>query len=411
MAMSPGCCGRLVAIGRRLRGCSARIRRSRLVTIEPAMFLYMLSYFFHGVFFDLYAFDRYGEDELASSPLWGNHSSHNSCISTDMLDTFGTMGNRTGDAVESRTAILQLVVGVTAQLPSVVTCLVLGPLSDHLGRKPAMLVALLGACLQAVVSVLVVWLKWPLHVFLAGAAVRGVTGGLAGILTVSHSYIADVSSREWLTLRLGVLDALAYLAGTLSLGLGGAWIELSHCDFRYIAVAHLAALTATVAYFVFLVPESKTHAQRRDRDGAGEVDKPAAAPLTFSPGFGLKGLFRGFQIFFGRGYPRWKLWTVLATLIVTVFNATGGSVIIVLFLLHRPLEWRPYLIGVYLGAHELVQGLSLIVFLPTMVAIGFPDALISLLGLIIACVMNVCIGFVVASWEMFLGKFITAWRA
>ena len=395
------------SICRCLRGCCARLRGSRMVTIEPALFLYMFSYFFYIVLFELYAFNRYGEESLLSSSPWDNQSVRNSCLSTDILDGLGgpNYTNRTGDVVEARVAILQLIVGVTAQLPSIIACLVLGPLSDHFGRKPAMMVALLGACFQAVMTVLIVWLKLPLYVFLVGAAAKGVTGGLAGILTISFSYIADVSSRKWLTLRLGILDALVYLAGTLSLGVGGVWIQLSKCDFRHISLAHLITMAATIPYFLFLVPESNPSTGKRRGEA---VDKEELGTSSPTPAVGPKSLFRGFQIFFGRGYARWKLWVVLVTMILTVFNTTGGSVIITLFLLHKPLQWPPIMIGVYMGAHELMQGLSLLVFLPILIAVGLPDALISLIGLGIACAMNVCIGFVMASWEMFLGEFFAS---
>jgi len=84
---------------------------------------------------------------------------------------------------------------------------------------------------------------------------------------------------------------------------------------------------------------------------------------------------------------------------IAIINTTGTTVIMTLFLLHKPLQWDPILIGIYLAASELIHGLSLIIFLPILVVSSVPDTLIVLTGIGLSCAMDLCLGFVVETWQ------------
>lgn len=354
------------------------------------MFLYVFSTYLYIGTFELYAFNWIGWEELKGSKNISNESLEQ-CATVKELDAFGRHGNRTGDRVQSDVATLNLFVGVASQVPGIISALILGPFSDKYGRKKALGVIVVGLVLQSLLSNLIIDFELNLHYFVLSSALRALTGGLTGLLTTSHSYIADISSKKWLTLRLGILEAVWFIGSSLGIGVVGVWIHFTRCHFLPVSWLLLATSTVLIPYLIFFVQESLNHQQtmlQRQR------------LLSTGP----KSLLVGFKVFFARSPVLWKLWFSLATLCITVINQIGGLTIITLFLLHEPLEWNPALIGAYLVAGELIRGLSLIIILPIMVACSLPDPLIALLGVSVACVTNVGMGFVSQTWQMFVGK-------
>lgn len=368
------------------RKCCTLFRSRKLVTVEPVLFLYVFATYLYLVIFELYSFNTFGKETLKEKRI---NDSISFCLSIRLLDNISN-DTGTGDDVEDKTAFLILIVGITGQLPSIFAVLLLGPLSDQFGRKPALIVVLLGSCVQAALSIVIIRFDLNLYFFLLSSGIKATSGGLAGILTASYSYIADVSSRKWLTLRYGILEAMTYIAGTVSLVIGGEWIQNSRCNFLSPSWLHFACIVALVPYVLLLVPES-----------LNKNDKTRRSSKLYT---GPKSLLQGLQIFFGKRYSRWRLWFTLLTMTVVILNTSGAIVIITLFLLHDPLEWEPYLIGIYLSVNELVHGLSVLIFLPVLVICRVPDPLIALLGIGLSCAMYVCMGFVAETWQMFLGK-------
>ena len=79
-----------------------------------------------------------------------------------------------------------------------------GPWTDKGGkRKPALQVGILGACLDLTVLLLVMYLNLSVYFLFLGAAISGFSGFAPVIMTGATSYIADVSSEEERTFRIG----------------------------------------------------------------------------------------------------------------------------------------------------------------------------------------------------------------
>ena len=376
----------------RLMSCCAVVKR--VITVEPVVFLYVFSAYLYIGMFELYSFNRFGWEEL----MKGNNSnlsnkSLEKCLTVRQIDRYGP-NNNSGDEVQGKVAVLNAYTGVSGQIPGIVSALILGPFSDKYGRRTAMGVVIVGLVLQSLLANIIIDFRLSLYFFILSSGLRTLTGGLAGLLTTSYSYIADISSRRWLTLRLGILEAMTFIASSLGLGVAGLWIQLAKCNFLHVSWLILASSAALILYLIFFVRDStnRQQAMRRRR------------LLTTGP----KSLLVGFKIFFARGRPRWKLWLCLTTLCITVINQIGSLTIITLFLLHKPLEWDYVLIGGYLAVVELFHGLSLIIILPIMVGCSLRDPLIALFGVAIACATNTAMGFVAVTWQMFIGENINA---
>jgi len=130
---------------------------------------------------------------------------------------------------------------------------VLGEISDKFGRRPILLIALLGLSIDYLIHA---WAPSIVWMFL-GRFLAGITGAS---FTVASAYIADVSTRENKAKNFGLIGAAFGIGFIIGPGIGGFFGEI---DIRlpfYIA----AGLTfANFLFGYFFVPESLTPENRR----------------------------------------------------------------------------------------------------------------------------------------------------
>ncbi len=134
---------------------------------------------------------------------------------------------------------------------------ILGRLSDKIGRRPVLIVSLLGTSLS---FFMLAWSKSFIW-FLVARAVDGIAGSN---LATAQAYIADISPKEQRTRNLGMWIGAAFglgfafgpfIGGALNL-LGQAIVPSFALGFPFFA-AGLLALANTLAAF-FILPESLT---------------------------------------------------------------------------------------------------------------------------------------------------------
>ncbi len=130
---------------------------------------------------------------------------------------------------------------------------VLGEISDKFGRRPILLLALLGLSIDYMIHAWAPTITW---LFL-GRFLAGITGAS---FTVASAYIADVSTRENKAKNFGLIGAAFGIGFIIGPGIGGFFGEI---DIRlpfYIA----AGLTfANFLFGWFFVPESLAPEKRR----------------------------------------------------------------------------------------------------------------------------------------------------
>jgi len=133
---------------------------------------------------------------------------------------------------------------------------VLGEISDRYGRRPILLLALLGLSIDYMIHAWAPTIAW---LFL-GRFLAGITGAS---FTVASAYIADVSTKENKAKNFGLIGAAFGIGFIIGPGIGGFFGEI---DIRlpfYIA----AGLTFSNFLFgYFFVPESLTPENRRQID-------------------------------------------------------------------------------------------------------------------------------------------------
>ena len=88
-------------------------------------------------------------------------------------------------------------------LPSIVITLFMGGWSDKVGRRPALIVPVVGSVVESAGFLIVMNLKLPIYCLFIGAFLHGICGYYTTIILACMSYIADTTDESQITLRLG----------------------------------------------------------------------------------------------------------------------------------------------------------------------------------------------------------------
>lgn len=131
---------------------------------------------------------------------------------------------------------------------------ILGGLSDKYGRRPLLLLALLGLGIDYLIIVFASSIEW---FFVA----RGIAGICGSSITVANAYIADISEPENKAKNFGMIGAafgLGFVVGPL---IGGF---LGEVGIRIPFMIAAALVFLNLLYGFFVIPESLKKEDRRD---------------------------------------------------------------------------------------------------------------------------------------------------
>ena len=97
-----------------------------------------------------------------------------------------------------------VVYNLLVTIPSLVVAPLWGPWTDKGGkRKPALVVAIVGACLEIGTVLLVMYFNLSVYFLYVSAAIGGFSGFAVVLLVGATSYIADISTKEERAFRIG----------------------------------------------------------------------------------------------------------------------------------------------------------------------------------------------------------------
>jgi DHA1 family tetracycline resistance protein-like MFS transporter len=135
---------------------------------------------------------------------------------------------------------------------------ILGKLSDRFGRRPVLLVSIIGTS----IGFLVMGLANALWLLFVARIIDGVTGGN---ISTAQAYIADVTPPEERSRGMGLIGAAFGLGFIFGPAIGGVMSHIS-LGAPFFLAAGLAAANATGLYFMLpesLSAEHRVHAGRR----------------------------------------------------------------------------------------------------------------------------------------------------
>ena len=213
--------------------------RSRLVTVEPVLFMFMLAIFM----------DFPIQEQLIYKKICNSAYNNTICKHTE-LKKYKTEETY----VQSHTSTWMLYIKIASTFPSMLAVIILGPCSDKIGRKFVMVLPLIGGCIGAAAMIVnAYYIHLHVSYMLIGSIISGFFGNFAMVLMAVFSYMADITTAKNRTLRVTILEAMVFVGGCLGEIVGGLMVD--NVGFYVTFCVVLGVNAINLLYVVICIPE------------------------------------------------------------------------------------------------------------------------------------------------------------
>ena len=202
---------------------------------------------FYGLSLFTFAFNVIALPQLVQQKVCQNKYNSTICIH---LQNYPHIEND----VQASAAKWMSIVPLSALLPALFTILMIGPISDVIGKKRTMIIPPTFYFLQSLVFVLLtrITVKFSPGFFLLAYCLSGIFGDNSGCALLSEAYISCVTTKANRTVRLAMLESALFL-GQVAAAISSGLI-ISNFGFTGGFVATAIVNFANLVYVVFLLP-------------------------------------------------------------------------------------------------------------------------------------------------------------
>ena len=221
----------------------------RWVTVEPLIVAYMVAYMALLPILQQYCYFRlavyYNITEEAP-----NKTRHEQCRET----TGSTERTPNEQEFQDSISLYNTMLIVMSGVPTLVATILLGSLSDRLGRRMCLLPQLAVAALSGLVLTTATGLDLPLWVLPTVQFVVGLSGSMPLFMATAFSYLADINPPEKRYMRILIMELAIGLSSFVGQSTIGWLIDVS--GFVVPCVLFTITLTAALLYCIFFLPET-----------------------------------------------------------------------------------------------------------------------------------------------------------
>ncbi|XP_064617023.1 lysosomal proton-coupled steroid conjugate and bile acid symporter SLC46A3-like [Liolophura sinensis] len=256
-----------------------------------------------------------------------------------------TIGNDSGAQIVARAQNMasswQLYLSLVGGIPSVFATILLGSLSDRIGRKVLLLLPAVGAAIRSATYCAVSYWGLPLYCLLIVHGIEGCTGSFVATLLASFAYTSDITARgKKRSLQITIMESMLGIA----LGISNLTLGFMIKEWGY-TVPNIPALVMNISaglVTVFLLPETRK-----------------SGPYSKSPSLG-KAFYRVFHFYFStkNGNPRDCYLISIATFAMASLAFVGASGVETLYVLNEPFCWNSVQIGYFATTRALCQAFA-----------------------------------------------------
>ena len=356
------------------RSTRTRNKFFSLITVEPALLLYLLYKTGLGPVGEQYIYLRISEDMNMTSKDSTASVCHVNQSTTDYIKQ---------QKIQSETSLWMIYFSISSMIPALMATVFIGGYTDNGGRKIGLISPIIGGIVQIYLLLCTEIFHLPIWFILIGGFLEGLSGGIAMFLMAAFSYISDKTSRSQRSLRIIILEMVIGCSSTISFLLSGYMIQTIGFLGTTLVLHVIVVLDLCV---VFMMPESL----------------PANEHAKFWTLKHFKNSINVYTTDDTSGKRRLALLTSLLILFFLIPARLGTDSVQILFMLNRPLCWDSAFIGYFKGLYYLTSTIGSIL-LTKLAQPKVGDLQLLIVGCISAVLHLVFWAFVKTSLMMFLG--------
>ncbi|XP_050406690.2 solute carrier family 46 member 3 [Patella vulgata] len=294
-----------------------------------------------------------------------------------------TKNNQLEQRIQEEVSSLTLYFALVGNSAAFFMSIFLGPLSDSLGRKIIFLIPMFGLLVKSLIITFIVYFKLNIYYMYLAYGLDGLSGKNFVILVATFAYSVDVAKPgRSRTIAITIMESCMALAA--GLGQLGTGYLIRSTGFFYTLVMFDIISALEIVIIFFLLPETVTNKQWRDKSVLGSIKKV-------------------FGFYFTEGTLHDKLCYLIAlgTFFFGVVTTLGRTTLETIYQLGEPFCWDSVKIGYY-GAFRLT---ALVLFSTAAVKLlqpYFRDETIAIISTISAIAGLVFEGVINTSWLMYL---------
>ncbi|XP_038044240.1 solute carrier family 46 member 3-like [Patiria miniata] len=365
-------------------GLSNRERaQRRWVTVEPVVSLAVIGFMTIGLIRPFFLKKRIGESYNVTVD-----DEFSNCNSNDTGD------KAMQDGIQAEASLWIMYLNVSSSIPVIISSVIMGTLSDRLGRKMCIVIPIFGYICQEVVYLATIYFELPLPVLFVGDILQGMAGGFGLLFAGCTSYITDITSEKKRTLRIAFIEMLLLLlGGFVQVGVGYMVRDIST------EVPLLMALGANVLCLIYVAIPGLL-IETVDRKNIPEHRK------------GLKAAGRSMVklLKFNENGRRWQMLLLDFFLFFVIININGTMSIFILYGTAKPLCWSPVDAGLAGSFGFLTASIGMVVG-TKLFALCVGEYWIMQISCLSLLAFNIMMGVTQTTWLVYAANLIGAFRA
>jgi len=361
--------------------------RSKIIGMEPVIFLFLLSYMLYTTIVEQFYFQYYGAQLLRNTSFVQPNGSF--CINSTTIDEYRE-SNKSYKQDETDSNHLVIYTELASKLPAIPVTILMAPFTDRYGRRLGVLIPSFGLLFQSVASILIIYFNWNPYYLIAASGVSGLCGDYASLIASCFAYTADISTPKKRSIRLAAMGGSLSLGQLVGVIAGGYWLVAVNCNFFPLFTFQAGALTLIILY-TLVIPESLTKTERLQL-------------LAKKKGNLLSKYVEGVKLYCSHfSYSVWAMHVLTVNLAVLGINLGGTVFVSIYFLKAPPFQFTSLQIGYYQALRAAAKGVSnWTLFLLAFFKIK--DSWVVLYGTLVSVTGNILHGLVNKSWQVYAGK-------